>query len=57
MVREAMQKIGGQKPEDLPLSDDIRQVKIGIKRTHKEFKKMDQPFAIESKRRKPSDKG
>ncbi|MBF0213387.1 MAG: hypothetical protein HQM00_07475 [Magnetococcales bacterium] len=56
IVRKTMQEISGQKPEDLPLADDIQRVKSGIKRTHKEFQKMDTPPAIPSRRRKPTGK-
>lgn len=52
MVRKTMQEISGQRPEDLPLADDIRQVKSGIKRTHKEFQKMDRKSI--PTRKKPS---
>ncbi|MBF0164396.1 MAG: damage-inducible protein D [Magnetococcales bacterium] len=56
IVRKTMQEISGQRPEDLPLADDIQRVKSGIKRTHKEFQKMDKPSAIASRRRKPTEK-
>lgn len=54
IVRQTMRQISGQKPEDLPLADDIQQVKSGIKRTHKEFQKMDRPAITKPRPRKPS---
>jgi len=43
MVRETMQKISGDRPEDLPLAENIKQVRSGIKRASREFKKLDKP--------------
>jgi DNA-damage-inducible protein D len=40
-VRESMQRISGVSPEKLPLSDDIRQVRQGLKKAGKEFAKLD----------------
>ena len=42
-VRETMIEISGNKPEDLPLVSDIRQVKSAIKSSKKEFEKLDSP--------------
>lgn len=36
-VRKAMMEISGTRPEDLPLSDDIKQVKSQLKSTHKKL--------------------
>jgi DNA-damage-inducible protein D len=40
-VRETMRRIGGTLPENLPLADDIKSVRSGLKRTGKEFAKLD----------------
>ena len=40
-VRETMKRISGTEPEHLPLADDIRQIKSGLKKTGKEFAKID----------------
>jgi DNA-damage-inducible protein D len=40
-VRDAMRRIGGTPPEQLPLTDDIKKVRSGLKRTGKEFAKID----------------
>lgn len=40
-VRGLMQEISGVAPENLPISEDIRQVRSRLKGSHKEFKKMD----------------
>jgi DNA-damage-inducible protein D len=36
-VRKAMQEMSGTRPEDLPLSDDIKSVKKQLKKTHKKM--------------------
>lgn len=43
MVRETMRKISGDSPEDLPLAENIKQVRRDIKRTKREFEKLDKP--------------
>jgi DNA-damage-inducible protein D len=40
-VRETIKKIGGTMPEDLPPAEDIATVRSGLKRTHRELKKVD----------------
>jgi len=40
-VRETMEKISGTKPEDLPTAPDIKNVKLAIKSTQKEFAKLE----------------
>ncbi len=40
-VRNTMQEISNTKPEDLPMADDIRNVKKQLKATHKKLKKID----------------
>lgn len=42
-VRDTMIQISGQKPEDLPPAEDIQTVKGAIRRTHREFGKIDGP--------------
>lgn len=42
-VRKTMQRISGTTPERLPLTDDIRAVKSGLKKAGKEFAKIDGP--------------
>nr|VFK78928.1 MAG: hypothetical protein BECKSD772D_GA0070982_102936 [Candidatus Kentron sp. SD] len=38
-----MREISGDSPEDLPLAENIKQVRSGIKRASREFKKLDEP--------------
>lgn len=40
-VRATMQELSGTVPEDLPIADDIRTVKKGLKKTQKEFARLD----------------
>jgi DNA-damage-inducible protein D len=40
-VRDTMRRIGSTLPENLPLSDDIKRVRSGLKRAGKEFAKLD----------------
>ena len=40
-MRKAMLEISGTRPEELPLAEDIKKVKSGLKQTHKKFKKID----------------
>ena len=40
-VRKAMHEMSGTRPEDLPLVEDIKDVKRGIKQTFKKFKEID----------------
>jgi DNA-damage-inducible protein D len=40
-VRTVMIRSSGKRPEDLPLEEDMNNVKRGIKSTHKEIKKID----------------
>ncbi|WP_133512721.1 damage-inducible protein D, partial [Candidatus Thiosymbion oneisti] len=42
-VRQTMVELSGTLPEDLPLSEDIKEVKRSLKSTHKDFKKLDRP--------------
>jgi DNA-damage-inducible protein D len=42
-VRAAMADISGTLPEDLPVAEDIRLVKSGLKQAHREFVKLDNP--------------
>ncbi len=42
-VREAMIDISGNKPEDLPLTADIKDVRSAIKSSKREFDKLDKP--------------
>lgn len=42
-VRQAMIKISGTRPEDLPLAEDLRVVKSELKRTQRKFHKLDTP--------------
>jgi DNA-damage-inducible protein D len=41
-VRKTMMETGGKKPEDLPLEEDIKQVKSQLKKDYKELKKIDE---------------
>ncbi|MGD9866721.1 MAG: BRO family protein [Hyphomicrobiales bacterium] len=40
-VRSTMHRISGTLPENLPLAEDIKKVRSGLKRTNKEFAKID----------------
>jgi DNA-damage-inducible protein D len=40
-VRKTMQEISGTNPESLPISQDIKQVRTGLKSTHRQLKKID----------------
>lgn len=40
-VRKAMLEISGTRPEDLPLAEDLKDVKKSLKQTHKKFKNID----------------
>jgi DNA-damage-inducible protein D len=40
-ARETMIRLSGTKPEYLPAATDIKQVQNGLKKTHKEFTKLD----------------
>ena len=42
-VRENMMKMSGTRPENLPSAQDIKEVQKGIKRSQKEYKKLDSP--------------
>ena len=42
-VRSAIKKMGGAMPEELATRDDILKIKSGLKKTNKEFAKMDKP--------------
>ena len=42
-IRSTMQRISGTVPEKLPLVDDIRVVRSNLKKTGKEFAKLDKP--------------
>ena len=55
-VRDTMMKISGTKPEHLPLSDDIREVKKSLKKTKNTFQKIDQQKKtnLETKKEKNS---
>lgn len=41
-VRKVMVETGGQKPEDMPLSEDIKKVRTSLRQTHKGLKKLDE---------------
>ena len=40
-VRETMYELSGTRPEPLPPDGDIKEVHKGLKKTHREFKKLD----------------
>jgi DNA-damage-inducible protein D len=40
-VRATMREISGTTPESLPITQDIKQVRTGLKSTHRELKKLD----------------
>lgn len=40
-VRQTMLELSGTSPESLPLAEDLRTVKSGLKKTHREFGKLD----------------
>lgn len=42
-VRNTMQRLSGTKPEHLPPAQDLREVQKGIKRSQKEYQKLDGP--------------
>jgi DNA-damage-inducible protein D len=42
-VRHAMEEISGTLPENLPIAEDIKQVKSGLKQTRRELTKIDNP--------------
>lgn len=42
-VRDTMQRISGTRPESLPVGADIQKVRSGLKRSEKEFAKLDGP--------------
>jgi len=42
-VRHAMEEISGTCPENLPIAEDIKLVKRGLKQTHRQFSKIDNP--------------
>lgn len=42
-VRNTMIETSGTYPEQLPITDDIRTVRSGLKKAHREFKKIDKP--------------
>lgn len=42
-VRSTMQKLSGTRPENLPPAQDIKEVQKGIKRSQKEYQKLDAP--------------
>ena len=50
MVRNALIENGSTLPEDLPLSEDIKQIKSGLKKTHKAFNKNDNVKKLPSKK-------
>ncbi len=50
-VRETMKELSGDLPENLPLVEDIRKVKSGIKKTRKEFEKMDRKSLPKTKKK------
>jgi DNA-damage-inducible protein D len=41
-VRKTMRELSGTRPEDLPIAEDIKQVKSSLKRIHREFVKLDE---------------
>jgi DNA-damage-inducible protein D len=40
-VRETMIRLSGTRPEYLPSAQDIKEIQSGLKKTHKEFTKLD----------------
>lgn len=52
-VRNTIAEIGGTMPERLPPAEDLKAVKSGLKKTHRELKKLDQKKLPKSK---PEDK-
>jgi DNA-damage-inducible protein D len=42
-VRNTMQEISGMRPENLPITEDIKKVRSGLKQAHKQFVKIDSP--------------
>jgi DNA-damage-inducible protein D len=44
-VRRTMDEISGTRPENLPIAEDIRLVQRGLKRTQREFAKIDNPHS------------
>jgi DNA-damage-inducible protein D len=45
-VRSTIRKIGGTMPEHLPASEDIKKVKSGMKKAHREIQKVDKPKRV-----------
>ena len=54
-VRDAIRKIGGTMPERLPIAEDIKKVKSGMKQAHKALQKIDTPKVSRPKRKKADD--
>ncbi|MCX7899253.1 MAG: hypothetical protein N2444_04085, partial [Methylocystis sp.] len=46
-IRDTMQRLSGTKPENLLPAQDIRDVQKGLKKSQKEYKKLDAPKKIE----------
>ena len=42
-VRKTMMELSGTRPESLPPAQDIHEVKKGLKRSQREYKKLDAP--------------
>lgn len=53
-VRETIQNIGGTPPEQLPPSEDIKEVRRSLKQTHKEFTNIDKKALTKPKKKKGS---
>lgn len=51
-VRNTIKQIGGTMPEDLPLAENIRVVRSGLKKTHKELQKMDKKKQLPAGKKK-----
>lgn len=52
-VRQTIAKIGGTMPEVLPVSQDIKKVRSGLKQTSREFRKIDTQKRLPQPRIKP----
>lgn len=54
-VRQTMMTISGQRPEDLPLAEDITSVRKKLKGTSKRFRELDGPKKATKKKKPPSE--
>lgn len=51
-IRQTIRKIGGTMPEQLPVSEDIKKVKSGLKKTHRDLQKIDKKRLPKPKKEK-----